>query len=150
MTIDAKPPAPSSGNATQGPSKAAPEPADAKRRQPAMQGTLLRLYVHENRRHRKLLLYEWVLEEAKKMGIHGGSAFRAIAGFGRHGVLHEEHFFELAGELTVEIDFAVSDREADQLIGALDRERLQVFYTRSAIRYGVTGDPAAASRESAT
>jgi PII-like signaling protein len=30
-----------------------------------------------------------------KLGIHGGSAFKAIAGFGRHGVLHEDHFFEL-------------------------------------------------------
>ena len=37
-----------------------------------------------------------VLEQAKKQGVRGGSAFRAIAGFGRHGILHEEHFFELA------------------------------------------------------
>jgi len=28
-------------------------------------------------------------------GISGGSAFRAVAGFGRHGKLHEETFFEL-------------------------------------------------------
>ena len=73
-----------------------------------MKGTLLRFYVHENRKHRHILLYEWLLEQAKGMGIHGGSAFRAIAGFGRHGVLHEEHFFELAADLTVEIDFAVT------------------------------------------
>ena len=31
-----------------------------------------------------------------------GSAFRAIAGFGRHGVLHEQHFYELAGDLAIE------------------------------------------------
>ena len=78
-----------------------------------MKGTLLRFYVHENRKHRHILLYEWLLEQAKKMGIHGGSAFRAIAGFGRHGVIHEERFFELASDLTVEIDFAVSDKEAE-------------------------------------
>ena len=48
-----------------------------------MTGTLLRFYVHENRRHEHVLLYDWLLGEAKKLGIRGGSAFRAIGGFGR-------------------------------------------------------------------
>ncbi len=51
--------------------------------------------MHENRMYKGILLYEWLIEKAKEMGIHGGSAFRAIAGFGRHGIIHEEHFFEL-------------------------------------------------------
>ncbi|HEY3177941.1 MAG TPA: DUF190 domain-containing protein [Casimicrobiaceae bacterium] len=102
-----------------------------------MNGTLLRFYVHENRKHDHILLYEWLLEHAKKLGIHGGSAFRAIAGFGRHGVLHEEHFFELAGDMTVEIDFAVTDAEADQLLGLIRQENIRVFYARIPIEYGV-------------
>ncbi|HXU66276.1 MAG TPA: DUF190 domain-containing protein [Casimicrobiaceae bacterium] len=101
-----------------------------------MKGTLLRFYVHENRKHRRRLLYEWLLEQAKQLGIHGGSAFRAIAGFGRHGVLHEEHFFELAGDLTVEIDFAVSDDDAQRLIDRLTAERISIFYVRVPIEYG--------------
>jgi len=101
-----------------------------------MKGTLLRFYVHENRKHRRRLLYEWLLEQAKQLGIHGGSAFRAIAGFGRHGVLHEEHFFELAGDLTVEIDFAVSDDDAQRLIDRLTAERISIFYVRIPIEYG--------------
>ena len=77
----------------------------------------------------------------KQLGIHGGSAFRAIAGFGRHGVLHEEHFFELAGDLTVEIDFAVSDDDAQRLIDRLAAERISIFYVRIPIEYGtVEGD----------
>ena len=71
------------------------------------------------------------------MGIHGGSAFRAIAGFGRHGVLHEEHFFELAGDMTVEIDFAVTEAEADQLLALIRQENIRVFYARIPIEYGV-------------
>ena len=102
-----------------------------------MNGTLLRFYVHENRKHNHILLYEWLLEQAKKLGIHGGSAFRAIAGFGRHGVLHEEHFFELAGDMTVEIDFAVTDAEADQLLALIREENVRVFYARIPIEYGV-------------
>ena len=102
-----------------------------------MKGTLLRFYVHENRKHDHILLYEWLLEHAKKLGIHGGSAFRAIAGFGRHGVLHEEHFFELAGDMTVEIDFAVTEAEADQLLALIRQENIRVFYARIPIEYGV-------------
>lgn len=57
-----------------------------------MDGIHLRLYPYENRKHHGLPVYEWLLDRAKKLGIHGGSAFRAMAGFGRHGTLHEQHF----------------------------------------------------------
>ena len=101
-----------------------------------MKGTLLRFYVHENRKHHHVLLYEWLLERARKLGVQGGSAFRAIAGYGRHGVLHEEHFFELAGDLTVEIDFAITDEEADRLLALLRAEKIAIFYARTPIEFG--------------
>lgn len=99
-------------------------------------GTLLRFYMHENRRHGGVLLFEWLLQQAKAAGIHGGSAFRAIAGFGRHGVLHEEHFFELAADLTVEVEFVVTDVEAAALIDAVRGAGVDVFYTRVAAEFG--------------
>jgi len=101
-----------------------------------MTGTLLRFYLHENRTHHRIALYEWLLEQAKAMGIHGGSAFRAIAGYGRHGVLHEEHFFELAAAMTVEVEFVVSDEEAEKLLSLLRRERVSVFYARIPAEFG--------------
>ena len=102
-----------------------------------MQGTYLKFYVHENRKHQHILVYEWLLEQAKKMGIHGGSAFKAIAGFGRHGVLHEDHFFELAGDLPVEVVFMVSDEEAQQFLELIRNAGLTLFYIRMAAEYGV-------------
>ena len=101
-----------------------------------MKGTLLRFYVHENRRHHRVLLYDWLLDEAKQLGIRGGSAFRAIAGFGRHGVRHEEHFFELAGESTVEVEVAVSDEEADRLVARIRAEGVAIFYVRIPVEFG--------------
>ena len=71
-----------------------------------MQGVYLKFYMQESARHHGKLTYEWLLEQARALGIQGGSAFRAIAGFGRHGHLHEEHFFELAGEVPVQRDGA--------------------------------------------
>lgn len=106
-----------------------------------MKGVYLRFYVHENRKHRGLLLYEWLLETAKKAGIHGGSAFRAMAGYGRHGVLHEQHFFELAGDLTVEVEFLLTEEQATLLLGLLQRENVSVFYAKAPAEFGLAGAP---------
>ena len=102
-----------------------------------MKGILLRFYLHENSKHGHILLYEWLLEQAKQIGIHGGSAFRAIAGFGSHGKLHEQHFFELAGDLTVQVDFLVSDDDADRLIDLFRRENIHVVFARLQAEIGV-------------
>jgi len=104
-----------------------------------MQGTCLKLFVSEAQRHGGELLYEWLLEEAKKIGIAGGTAFRAVAGFGRHGKLHEEAFFELAGDLPVEVEFLVSEGQAEQLLGLLQAHNLKLFYVKMPAAYGITG-----------
>ena len=104
-----------------------------------MNGTYLRFYVHENVKHRHRLLYEWLLEHAKALGVHGGSAFRSIAGFGRHGVLHEQHFFELAGNLTVEVEFVLTDAQAEELLQSLRTEGVNVVYSRTPAEFGVIG-----------
>ena len=111
-----------------------------------MQGSFLRFYVHEGQRHQRTLVWEWLLEQANGLGIRGGSAFRAMAGFGRHHVLHESSFFELAGTLTVEVEFIVSDAEAQQLLQRVHAAGIRVFYACIPAIFGVInpgpGDPA--------
>jgi PII-like signaling protein len=104
-----------------------------------MQGVYLKFYLPEKKRHHGILAYEWLLEEARKLGIQGGSAFRAIAGFGRHGRLHEEHFLELAGDLPVEVGFALGEAEAQSLLAHLDSEKLKLFYVKLPLETGVVG-----------
>ena len=103
-----------------------------------MKGVQLRIYSYENRKHDGLPVYEWLLEQAKKLGIPGGSAFRAIAGFGRHGKLHEQAFFELAGEEPVLVEFILDEGEADRLLQLLREERLELFFARIPAEYGST------------
>ena len=103
-----------------------------------MSACFLKFYVAENRRHRHRLVYEWLLEEAQRFGLHGGSAFRALAGFGRHGRLHEEHFFELAGDLPVEVGFVVTEEEAERFLAHLAAEKLNLFYLRVPVEAGFT------------
>lgn len=104
-----------------------------------MQGVCWKFFMGEAQRHGSELLYEWLLEQAKGMGIAGGTAIRAIAGFGRHGRLHEETFFELAGDLPVEVEFLLSEPQAERLLALIRAEKLQLFYVRMPAEFGVTG-----------
>jgi len=101
------------------------------------QQVCLRFYMHENRKLHGILLYDWLLTNARENDVHGGSAFRAIAGYGRHGNLHEQHFYELAGELPVAVEFLLTSAEADAMIARLRNEKVNVFYTRVAAEFGV-------------
>ena len=105
-----------------------------------MRGTILRFFVHEAERHDGELLFEWLLEQAKRIGVPGGSAFRAVAGYGRHGVLHEQTFFELAGQLPVEVVFVTSAEHADRLLARLCEQKLSLFYARSEAEFGMTAE----------
>jgi len=102
-----------------------------------MEGLFLRFYVHEDHRLHGRLVWEWLLEQANKLGIRGGSAFRAMAGFGRHHVMHEARFFELAGTLTVEVEFIVTEGEARSLLDVVHREKARLFYARIPAHFGV-------------
>jgi len=104
-----------------------------------MRGILLRFFVHEGERHGGELLFEWLLGEAKRIGIAGGSAFHAMAGYGRHGVLHEQTFFELAGKLPVQVVFLTSRELADRLLVRASAEKLNVVYSISEAEIGITG-----------
>jgi uncharacterized protein len=96
-----------------------------------MNAVALRFYVHQPRKHGKQLLFEWLLERAKEMGIHGGSAFFATAGYGRHGVIHEQRFFELPEVLPVMVEFIVSPEEADKMLALVRAENIHTFCTRT-------------------
>jgi PII-like signaling protein len=100
-------------------------------------GTYLKFYVHENRKHHHILLYEWLLEQAKKIGLPGGSAFRAIAGYGHNGILHEQHFFELAGDLTIEVEFMLKEEDAEKFLEFVRGEQVHLFYAKLPAEFGM-------------
>lgn len=102
-----------------------------------MQGSLLRFYVHERERHRGRPVWQWLLDEANALGIRGGSAFRAVAGFGRHHRVHEARFVELSGTLTIEVEFITTREEAERLIERLTREKVRLFYASTPATFGV-------------
>ena len=105
-----------------------------------MQGSYLKLFVPEGTRHHGNLLYEWMLQQAHQVGIPGGSAVRAIAGYGRHGRLHEQHFFELAGEVPIVLEFFAVDEAIESLLALLRGENISVFYVNFSAEGGLTSN----------
>ena len=64
--------------------------------------------------------------------------FLAIAGFGRHHKLHEAHFYELAGELPMEVVFVADRGQAARLIATASAAGLSLFHYMMPARSGVT------------
>lgn len=73
--------------------------------------------------------------------------FHGVAGFGHHGKLHFQHFFELAGELPIQIDFVVTEEEANRFLGAVEREVVRLFYMKVPVAFGVLNPDASDAQE---
>lgn len=102
-----------------------------------MNGTLLRCYVHESEQHQGQPAWEALLQHANKIGIRGGSAFKAMAGFGRHHIVHEgPRPFDLHTLQSVEVEFLVSDAEAHGLLEWVRGQDIRMFYATTAARFG--------------
>jgi PII-like signaling protein len=102
-----------------------------------MDGVYLKFYAQENRRHGDRLLYEWLVELARTLGLPGCSVFHAIAGYGHHGQMHRQAFFELQGDLPVEIVFALTPEQADVLLSKLRDEKIELFWVRMPAEFGL-------------
>jgi PII-like signaling protein len=101
-----------------------------------MKGVCLKFYMYELEKHHGILVYEWLLKFGKKHHLPGGCALKALAGYGRKAVMHEEHFFELASNVPVEVSFILQKEEASGFLELLKNEKIDLFYTLSDIEYG--------------
>lgn len=102
----------------------------------------LKFYTLESRKHDGRPVFEWLLDTAKELGFPGGTAFRAMAGFGQHARWHRDCFFELGGELPVEVQFLAPGKQAQLLLATVRSSGIDLPYTMTSAIYGHTGDPA--------
>jgi hypothetical protein len=52
-------------------------------------------------------------------------------------MLHGARFVELAGTLAVEIEFIVTEEEAQRLLALIHKEKIRLFYAHIPARFGV-------------
>lgn len=104
-----------------------------------MQGYQVTFFTQQDRRHAHRPLGEWLLEEARRIGVGGATLINAAEGFGHQRKIHCAHLFRLSDQ-PVEVTLAVSESEAELLFARLKQENVDVFYVKTPIEYGVVGE----------
>ena len=105
-----------------------------------MQGFQLTFFTQQDRKHGCLPLGDWLVDEARKLGVGGATLIAATEGFGHGHKLHSAHFFELADQ-PIEVTMALSAEDTERLFQRLREEKINVFYVKTTIEFGMTGEP---------
>ena len=105
-----------------------------------MQGYQLTFFTQQDRRHGFTPLGDWLLQEARRLGIKGATLIAAAEGFGHDRRMHSAHFFDLADQ-PQEVTMAVTADEAQRLFQRLHEGKIKIFYVKSPIEFGMTGEP---------
>lgn len=104
-----------------------------------MQGFQVTFFTQQDRSHRGKSLAKWLLEEARNIGIGGATLIPAAEGFGHDRKLRSTHFFELTDQ-PLEVTMAVSEIEVERLFARLKEEGVNIFYVKTPIEFGMSGD----------
>ena len=107
--------------------------------QAAGNGFILKTHSSEEGGHGTRSIAEWLVAEAKALGISGATMSTAQGGYGRDGRLHWANFFELS-EQPLEVTMALSDEAAERLLARIAAEGLRIFYTKVPVEFGITGE----------
>jgi uncharacterized protein len=103
-----------------------------------MQGYQLSFITELNRRIEGQQPMEWLMQQAKLLGISGVTTFAGVESFGSHGRRHSARFFELADQ-PIEIMMAVSQDQAASLFNKINATETRLFYIKMPIEYGELG-----------
>lgn len=103
-----------------------------------MQAICIRFFSEEGNKLAHRPLHEWLFEQARELGIPGGTAYRASAGYGRHG-MQQDTFFELAGKLPESIEFVADENRIAALLARVSEAGLKMIYVTHPVEIGLTG-----------
>ena len=102
-----------------------------------MNGYRLTFYTQQGRSHNHMSIAEWLLKEAKALGVEGATFAAAQGGYGRDGKYHSARFFDV-GEQPMEVTMAVSPEHSEKLFARIAQEQLQIFYMKIPVEFGIT------------
>jgi PII-like signaling protein len=106
-----------------------------------IKGSQLTLYA-ANQRHRKLhkTVVEWVLDEIRKVDIHGATVTEVSEGIDAHGRYHAAYFFELIDQ-PVAVTVVAQDPQIEALLENLGAGGVRLFFTRCPVEFELLGEP---------
>lgn len=103
-----------------------------------MQGYQVVFFTQQDRMHGHLPLAQWLLEEARKLGVRGATVSGGIQGLGHDGAVHAINMFDLSDQ-PVQVTLVASDLELRRLSERLQEEQVQVFFMKTQAEFGTLG-----------
>lgn len=85
------------------------------------EGKLLRIFIGEADRWQGRPLYEAIVEEARRRGMAGATAWKGFMGFGKHSRLHTAKILRLSEDLPIIIEIVDAPEKIEAFLPELDR-----------------------------
>lgn len=104
-----------------------------------MLGYQLTFFTQQDRSRQGRPLAQWLIEEARGMGIGGATLTPAAEGYGHDRKLRSVHFFELTDQ-PVQVTMAVSEADAKRMLARIKEAGVNVFFVKTPIEFGMTGE----------
>ena len=104
------------------------------------EGSLLRIFIGESDRHAGMLLFEWIVRQAREHGLAGATVLRGVEGFGARSRVRTAKILELSTDLPIIVEFVDTAEKIDAFVPVIDgaikdgiatMERVQIRFYRS-------------------
>lgn len=80
----------------------------------------IRIYIGEDDKYNRRPLAEMIIEEARKLGMAGATAFQGTSGFGANSRIHTNKILRLSEDLPIVVEIVEHPERLDLLIERLD------------------------------
>lgn len=104
-----------------------------------MRGYQITFFTQQDRLHGRIPLAQWLIEQAKRLGMRGATLNGGLGGLGHDGVMHTINLFDLSDQ-PVQVTLIVTEEEAGHFFRYLQKEKVNVFYVKVAVEFGMLPD----------
>ncbi|MFA7944758.1 DUF190 domain-containing protein [Pseudomonas brenneri] len=101
-------------------------------------GYQVTFFTQQERLHGRRPLAQWLIEEARKLGVRGATLNGALVGFGHDGQIHWMNILDFS-EQPVQVTLILSQEEERGLFAHLEQQQVEVFFVRSPVEFGNLG-----------
>ncbi|HBE95349.1 MAG TPA: hypothetical protein DD766_03080 [Desulfovibrio sp.] len=84
------------------------------------QAERLRIFLGESDRHKGRLLFETIVEEARRRGLAGATVLRGVSGFGANSRVHTNKILRLSEDLPVVVEIVDTPEKIEAFLPYLD------------------------------
>ncbi len=84
------------------------------------EGQLLRIFIGESDKYKRIPLYEWILKKARGHGMAGATVLRGIGGFGAGSRIHTTKILRLSEDLPVVVEIVDTPEKIESFLNIIE------------------------------